>query len=138
MSKALQVYTLVINWDDDDLEAGNFGATVRARDPEHAERIVRAQMCWTHWRDHREPGGDRRESLSPYLNDDGSYFGSLVDFSEGAAWLAKDMEKALRLAEKQLVAVYGEPSENGLPLESVKGRAAILEARKVLAEIDKI
>jgi hypothetical protein len=103
MAATLKTWSVVIRWHDSYDDMGDFGEVVKARDPAHAERIVRARMCWAHWRDHREPGEDRRESLSLYDNGDGTFFGSVVECSEGAIWKAKELEVALR----DMRAAYG-------------------------------
>lgn len=138
MADTLKTYSVVINWADN-TDQGDYGDVVKARDERHAERIVRAHMIWTHWRDHRDPDESRRESLSSYDDGSGEYFGSLVSCTEGAIWKANELEAALRLALPALVAAYGEPTmPEPTALESVKGREAILAARKLLAEIDGI
>lgn len=72
----LKTFSILINWDDDDDEQGAYGATVRAPDHDEAEAIARSMM--------RATG-------------EGSWpFGSCVECSEGAAWAAADLERALR------------------------------------------
>lgn len=139
MADTLKTYSVVINWDDRNLEKGDFAETVKARDERHAERIVRAHMCWFHWHNYRWKGDGRRESLAPYHDGHGQYFGTMTQCTEGAIWKAAPLEAALRLALAALVAAYGEPTmPEPTALESVKGREAILAARKVIAEIDGI
>lgn len=75
----LKTYSVIINWHDRDREQGTYAATVRAPDYEEAEAIVRQMM--------RATG-------------EGSWpFGTCVECSEGAAWAAADLEKALREVE---------------------------------------
>jgi hypothetical protein len=99
----LKTYSVVINWNDHYSDMGDYGDTVRARDGQHAERIVRARMAWQIWAEGREPGESRREALGLYDNGDGTFFGSLVECHEGAIWRARDLEKALR----DMRAAYG-------------------------------
>lgn len=128
MADKLKKYSLVIAWDDTDREQGTYGATVRARGHEHAERIVRARMAWSHWENYRDQDQSRRESLRSYLNHDGSYFGSVLECSEGAIWQAVEMEAALRE-----VAEWADLIEQNYP-EMLFTKSV----RKVLAEIDGI
>lgn len=93
---AHRTWSVLIAWDDHDDEQGAFGDTVRARDGHHAERITRARMCWTHWRNYRRSGESRRASLAPYTNSFGSYFGRVIDCHQGAIWKAAELEKVLR------------------------------------------
>ena len=64
----IKTYSVLIAWSDTDDEQGEFGATVRAPNPEEAEAMTRAKM--------RETG----DGYSP--------FGRLLDCTEGAAWAA--------------------------------------------------
>jgi len=87
----LKTYSIIINWDDTDDEQGNFAATVRAPNEAEAEAITRSLMRAT---------------------DEGSWpFGSVVECSEGAAWAAADLEKALRPIVWQLERMDGLPKE---------------------------
>lgn len=126
----MKTFSVVINWDDNDKEQGDFGEIVRARDERHAERIVRARMIKSHWENHREEGESRRESLSSYHDGYGEYFGSVVECYEGAIWKADELEKALRglLAQIDDMASRCGWSDHG-------EREA---ARKIIAEIDGI
>jgi hypothetical protein len=126
----LRTFSVLIAWDDNDGEQGNFGDIVRARDYTHAERIVRARMCWSHWGNHRWKGDSRRGSLSSYRNADGSYFGTVLDCHEGATWKAAELEKALRelLAEVDATAARTGWADNGQREN----------ARKLIAEIDRL
>lgn len=93
----LKTFSVLIAWSDDDEEQGEFGDTVRAVSFDKAERIVRARMIWSHWRDHWDRDFEsRRESIASYRNPDGSYFGRVVESAPGAIWRAADLEKALR------------------------------------------
>lgn len=140
----LKTYSVLIAWNDNDDEQGEFGDIVRAKNPEHAERIVRARMLrqeWEKW-SRIDKGMSKSEVADMFAHDnlDGSkrYFGRLLDLQLGAIWKAYPLEAALRLAVRALVAVYGEPGPEPLPLDSALGRTAILEGRKILEEIDQI
>ncbi|WP_192242808.1 hypothetical protein [Mesorhizobium silamurunense] len=127
MADALKVYSVVIAWDDNDDEQGDFAEIVRARDGQHAERITRARMIRSHWEHHWERDRESRwESLSSYRNADGSYFGSVVESYEGAIWKAEELEKALRglLSWAQHMGGWDAPIWH--------------EAEKIIAEIDAI
>ncbi|MBZ9774060.1 hypothetical protein [Mesorhizobium sp. CO1-1-8] len=70
----LQTFSVLIAWNDDD-ELGEFGDIVRAESPEKAERVVRARMIKSHWRDHRDAAIEtHQESLSGYDDGEGTYF----------------------------------------------------------------
>lgn len=87
----LKTYSVVINWNDRDVEEGTFGATVRAPNHDEAEAIARSLM--------RATG-------------EGSWpFGMCMECSEGAAWAASDLEKALRPIVWQLERMDGLPEE---------------------------
>jgi hypothetical protein len=91
----LRTFFVLIAWDDHDDEQGAFGDIVRARDGNHAERITRARMCWSHWQNHRRRGESRRDSLAAHIGTSGRYFGRVLDCQEGAIWKAADLERAL-------------------------------------------
>lgn len=44
MAEVLKVYSVVIQWSATDADMGDYGECVKARDANHAERIVRAMM----------------------------------------------------------------------------------------------
>lgn len=127
MTNNLKTYSLVIGWYGNDDEQGTYGETVKARDQYHAERIVRARMCWNHWSNYRGPGESRRESLDSYRNNDGSYFGIVMDCTEGAAWKAAEMETTLRDI------ILSSDADDAGSLAN-----AIEAAKKIIAEIDGI
>ncbi|MER9171210.1 hypothetical protein NKI12_28555 [Mesorhizobium australicum] len=125
----LQTFSVLVAWNDDDDEQGEFGDTVRAESLEKAERIVRARMIKSHWRGHRDLAIEtHRESLSAYANGDGTYFGRVVESAPGAIWRAADLEKALR--GLRAVAVWGENSDR------IAFDSAMAKADSALAEID--
>lgn len=100
----LKTYSVVINWNDRDVDEGTFGATVRAPNRDEAEAIVRSLMRAT---------------------DEGSWpFGSVVECSEGTIWAAADLEKALRPIVWQLERMDGLPEEV---------EAMIADAKKALS-----
>jgi hypothetical protein len=130
MMADLKTYSVLIRWDDNDLEQGEFGEIVRATSAQHAERIVRARMIRTHWQDYREEWESRWDSLSSYRNSDGSYFGTVVDCHEGAIWKAKELEDALRGLLRQV-----DETANRMGWADHGEREA---ARKIINEIDTI
>ncbi|CDX26797.1 hypothetical protein MPL3356_60558 [Mesorhizobium plurifarium] len=137
MAEALKVYSVVIVWNDDNDE-GTYGDTVRARDSEHAERIVRARMMrsmWAEWRrDKTMTKSDIAELYATPTYDGVQYFGECVECSEGASWKAVDMEKALRALA---LACQGHIRKLE-PHETDEIAAPLQEALKVIAEIDAI
>lgn len=126
----LKTYSVLIAWDDHDDEQGAFGDIVRARDGNHAERITRARMCWSHWQNYRRRGESRRESLAAHIGTSGAYFGRVIDRHEGAIWKAADLEKALR---RLLAQVDDVARHRGWP-DNVPREAA----RVLLNEIDSL
>jgi hypothetical protein len=97
----LKTYSVVINWNDHQRDEGTYGCTVRARDHDHAERIVRARMMWSQWEEWRriDKSMSKRDVADIYAVEtfDGpQYFGSLIECSEGASWKAADLEASLR------------------------------------------
>lgn len=125
----LHTYSVVIRWSDSYDDMGDYGEYVRARDAEHAERIVRARMVKTIWRESLNPGESRRDVLGLYDNGDGTFFGSVTECTEGAIWKAKDMESILR----DLVAAWDKPGGR-----IVDAQAVVERAQKIVAELDAI
>lgn len=135
MAEVLKSYSVLIAWDDQDDEKGSFGDIVRARDFDHAERIVRARMMRIQW--------DEAARYSPPLSkrevaDNHSttflgihrYFGRVLDNHEGAIWKAADLEKALRGLIAEVVQM-GDWQGNKAIFSK-----AMLEARSLIKEID--
>ncbi|RWB95611.1 MAG: hypothetical protein EOQ56_28090 [Mesorhizobium sp.] len=123
----MKTYSVLIAWNDNDREQGDFGEIVRAESPEKAERIVRARMVRSHWDSYWDKDLEsRRDCLSSYTNPDGSYFGSVIDMHEGAIWRAKELEEALRALRLAVVPFEDDPNLD----------AAKIKADAVLAEID--
>ncbi len=88
----LKTYSVLIAWSDSYRDDGEYGATVRAPTPDEAEAMTRAKM--------RATG-------------DGSWpFGSVLDCSEGAAWAAADLEKALRYVSGKLGSLHDADSDD--------------------------
>lgn len=112
-----RTYSVVLNWSDTDREQGTFGCHVRAADPTEAEAKARQEM--------------RASYSDTYRMDaDDDIGGSVVELTEGAIWLAPQMENALRglLARVDEIAARTGWSDRG-------EREA---ARQVLAEIDDV
>lgn len=115
----MKTYSLLIAWDDDDPDVGDFGATVRAADEDEAENLVRAQMRASYAMDYGSEGEE-------YAHEDGAFGGRVIDLCEGAIWKAKELEEALRA----VIATEMAPGDNA------KRHAAFEGARKLIAEIE--
>lgn len=99
----LKTYSVLIAWDDNDDEQGEFGDTVRAASPEEAEAKVRDAMRESHIANHcdaNDSDEDVAESCAQYEHDDfrGNkiFGGRVLDCHEGAIWKAAEIEKRLR------------------------------------------
>lgn len=146
MTEALKTFSVLIAWNDDDDEQGNYGTIVRAANYDDAEAKARADMRENHIANHCDSDDDEEEiaeSCAEYEHKDfrGNviFGGSVQECYPGAIWKAEDLEAALRLALPALLGAYGEPTmPEPTATENTKGREAILAARKVLAEIDAI
>lgn len=101
----LKTFSVLIAWNDHQRDEGNFGEIVRARDCDHAERIVRARMMrsmWSEWS--RTDETMSKSDVADMYATEGyfqgeygvRYFGSLQECTEGALWKAADLETALR------------------------------------------
>lgn len=110
----MKTYSIIINWNDNDADEGTYGATVRARTPAAAERMVRAQM----WRS--ESPSVMRQPTAKEIRETG---GSVVELHEGALWRAPELEAALRKLLAWDKGVWTAP--------------AWVEARALIASIDK-
>lgn len=118
----LQTYSVLIAWNDNDDEEGEFGWTGRAANSEEAERKARDAMRASYADQYGEECLELREH-------DGSEIGGrVIDMQVGAMWHAGDLEDALRglLAQVDEMAARCGWSDHG---EREK-------ARKVLADID--
>jgi hypothetical protein len=111
----LRTYSVIINWNDRDQEQGTFGTTVRAANHDEAEALARKEMRMFHVNNY----GD--DSVDEYEDNDGTFGGSVVECSEGAAWKAVEMEAALR---RLIAGSTDDISE------------AMDHAHKIIAEID--
>jgi hypothetical protein len=78
----LQTYSVLLAWHDNDPEQGEFGCYVRATGYEDAEAKAREKM--------------RQAYAEQYDIEMDGNGGRVIDCSEGAAWLASDLESALR------------------------------------------
>ena len=78
----LKTFSVLLAWQDNDPEQGEFGCTVRATGYEDAEAKARQKMrdCYA-------------EQYDQEMDGDG---GRVIELSEGAIWAARDLEKALR------------------------------------------
>lgn len=120
----LKTYSVLIRWNDMDLDQGEFGTMVRAVTSEEAERLARIDMRNCHIENHGEDG------IEEYEHDDGTFGGTVIEICEGAIWRAKELEAALRglLAQVDEMANRCGWSDHG-------EREV---ARKIIAEIDGI
>jgi hypothetical protein len=115
--KKLKTYSVLIAWDDNDDDAGDYGETVRAESPQEAERMVREYMRTSHQETYGLNGDEG-------LNEDDTFGGRLLELSEGAIWKAKELEAALR----EMVRTHdAPPSMRGVARDAAKA---------LLAEID--
>lgn len=73
----LNLYSVMIQWNDEDAEEGTYGTSVWARSPDEAEAFAREEMA-------AEAGLDEDE------------FGTAFEITEGAFWKASDLETTLR------------------------------------------
>lgn len=78
----LKTYSVMLAWQDNDPEQGEFGCYVRATGYEDAEAKAREKM--------------RDAYAEQYGEEMSGEGGRVIDCSEGAAWLASDLESALR------------------------------------------
>ena len=120
----LKTYSVLIRWDDNDLEQGEFGTMVRAANSEEAERLARIDMRKCHIDNHGEEG------VEYYEDADGEFGGSVIEVTEGAIWKAKDLEEALRA---MLDAFIPTP-----PDATASQVLALQKATLILNEIDAI
>lgn len=127
----IKTYSVLIAWNDNDDEQGEFGEIVRAANPQEAEAKAREVMRESHIANYCEPGDseeDIAESCSAYEREDFNgntiFGGRVIDLHQGAIWRAYELEAALR-------AILDATDANGL--------AAAREAgRKVIAELDAL
>ena len=85
----MQTFSLLIAWDDDDTEQGEYGTIVRATSIIEAERMARAEMRMFHQENDDDDGEEHMQS-------DGTFGGRLIEAAPGAIWKAQDLENALR------------------------------------------
>lgn len=78
----MKTYSVLLAWQDNDPEQGEFGCYVRATGYDDAETKAREKMRQAY-----------AEQYDMEMDGDG---GRVIDCSEGAAWLASDLESALR------------------------------------------
>lgn len=117
-------FSVLLRWDDNDKEQGEFGVFVRASDHEEAERLARIAMRECHIANYGE------DTVELYESADGTFGGSVVDCHEGAIWKAKELEEALR----DLLAQCDEIARTrGWPDNEPRNKA-----RAILDEIDDI
>ncbi|WPE19910.1 hypothetical protein [Shinella zoogloeoides] len=119
-----RTFSVLIRWNDNDQEQGEFGTIVRADDCEDAETLARADMRASHIENHGE------DTASEYEHEDGTFGGSVVEICEGAIWKAKELEAALRA---MLNAFIPAPSPSN-PVQLL----ALQEATLIISEIDAI
>lgn len=117
----MKTYSVLIAWDDDNPEEGQFGETVRAESPEKAEALVREAMRTSYTAQFAALGmnTDAGEPSTPFG-------GRLIEIHEGAIWQAKQLENALRaLLDTAFCSVC-----------HAGKKEAIVAARKLIAEIE--
>ncbi|MER9259425.1 hypothetical protein [Mesorhizobium sp. M0619] len=114
MAESLKSFSVLIAWSDNDLEQGDYAATVRAANADDAEAMVRTLMADSAGDDDRETDG----------------YGRLIECTEGAIWKASDLEKALRAL--RAVAIRDDDSDQAA------FDAAVKMTDDVLADIDRV
>lgn len=103
MADLLKTYSVLIAWNDNDDDQGEFGDIVRATSSDDAVAKVRAAMRENHIENHCDEDMDEdeiAESCAEYEHEgfDGEkiFGGRVLDCHEGAIWKAAAMETALR------------------------------------------
>ena len=87
----LKTYSVLLAWQDNDPEQGEFGTVVRAKDHQNAERLARIDMKASYLDQYGE------ECLALRESDEGEEFGGrVIDIHEGAIWRALELENSLR------------------------------------------
>lgn len=133
----LKTYSVLIAWDDNDPELGEFGEIVRAANAEDAEAKARAAMREAHIANHCDWTDDADEIADSCADYEHEGFGGelvfggrVIDLHEGAIWKSADLEQRLRdlLAATDEMAGRCGWADNG-------AREA---ARKIIAEIDAL
>jgi hypothetical protein len=119
----LKTYSVVLNWQDGDYEQGTFGTIVRAVDHDDAEKKARKDMRAT-YAEQMNMTEEEEAELEPAEN----FGGSVIEISEGAIWMALDLEKALRALRLAAARFEDDPD-----LDAAKELAD-----KVLGELDGI
>ncbi len=115
MADLLKTYSVLIAWDDDNPEQGDFGWTGRAANFDEAEERAREAMA---------------ASSGSELYDD-PCGGRVIEITEGAIWKAVELEAALRRIMDRIEGKWYDPEGD---LESdIAG-----VARPILAEIDAL
>lgn len=134
MSEA-RLYSVVLAWDDDDDEQGDFGTVVRASSAEEAEAKARQEMRNCHLENYPpEDGESEEEACALYTDKEGVFGGKVISIDEGAIWRAAELERALR----DLVP-YGESRAEDLNEELEElGPAASFEDRMRIAKANRI
>lgn len=98
----LKTYSVLIRWNDNDSDEGEFGTSVWARSPEEAEAHA-------------------REEMADEADEDADELGTTIELSEGAYWKAADLEQALR----KIVALTNSSDPSALAEISSIGGAAL-------------
>lgn len=127
MTDKLAIYSVVINWNDNDSEQGDYGTVVLARNATEAERLARLDMREAYITSECENDDDADKIAARVAaHTHGGEFGdSLASCDRGAIWKAAELEDALR----NLLAIVGMPN--------AATRPEIAEARALLANIEK-
>lgn len=109
----MKPYTAIIAWDDDDLETGEFRATVLAESAEDAEAQVRAMM----WDDDVSKGAE---------GDEAPQYGRAIEVQAGAMYEADDLAERLRAVLSTLSLDPSDP----------RRREAFEAGEEILARLD--
>jgi hypothetical protein len=88
---ALKTYSILLAWQDNDLSQGEFGAVVKAENEKAAEKKARSEMRATYAKNYGEAMARDRDK-----EEGKSWGGRVIDISQGAVWIAQELEDALR------------------------------------------
>lgn len=129
MADTLKVFAVVIAWCDGDPSQGDWGTYVRARNHPEAKKLARLAMRADYIANEVPEGDDPNAWCDQHEGKDG-FGGRVISCDEGAAWLAPNLEVALRALLREV--------DEMAARAGWAGNGARDEARKTLAEIDAV
>lgn len=92
MVEQLKTYSLLIAWNDNQDDEGEYGWTGRAKDPSDAEDKARRDM----FESYREEGCSYLADTDEPYDPESPPFGRVLECQEGAIWEALSLEESLR------------------------------------------